>query len=90
MVYEMIAIGYGNYIAKARVIAVVTADSAPARRLIQDARDRVSLIDATGGRKTRAVIVMDSDHIILSAMKPEAITEVSDVSNDGTEGDDID
>ncbi|NLZ99710.1 MAG: DUF370 domain-containing protein [Clostridiaceae bacterium] len=90
MVYEMIAIGYGNYIAKARVIAVVTADSAPARRLIQDARDRASLIDATGGRKTRAVIVMDSDHIILSAMKPEAIVSVSDVSNDGTEGDDID
>ncbi|MGI6617327.1 MAG: extracellular matrix/biofilm biosynthesis regulator RemA family protein [Saccharofermentanales bacterium] len=90
MVYEMIAIGYGNYIAKARVIAVVTADSAPARRLIQDARDRASLIDATGGRKTRAVIVMDSDHIILSAMKPEAIVNVSDVSDDGTEGDDID
>ncbi len=89
MDYEMIAIGYGNYIAKARVIAVVTADSAPARRMIQDARDRASLIDATGGRKTRAVIVMDSDHVILSAMKPDAITAVSDCAESYTEDGDV-
>ena len=77
MAYEMIAIGYGNFIARERIIAVVTADSAPSRRLIQDARDRSSLIDATGGRKTKSVIVMDSDHIVLSALEPEAVPFVS-------------
>lgn len=73
MAYEMIPIGYGNYIAKSRLIAVVTSDSAPARRLVQDARERFALIDATGGKRTRAVLVMDSDHIVLSALEPEAL-----------------
>ncbi|MGI6157013.1 MAG: extracellular matrix/biofilm biosynthesis regulator RemA family protein [Saccharofermentanales bacterium] len=73
MAYDMIPIGYGNYVARARLIAVVTSDSAPARRLIQDARDRLALIDATGGRKTRSVLITDSDHVVLSAMAPEAI-----------------
>ncbi len=69
----MIPIGYGNYIAKSRLIAVVTSDSAPARRLVQDARERFALIDATGGKKTRAVLVMDSDHVVLSALTPDAL-----------------
>lgn len=73
MSYEMIPVGHGNFIARARLIAVVTSDSAPARRLIQDARDRFSLIDATGGRKTQSVLVMDSDHVVISAMKPESL-----------------
>ncbi len=71
MTYEMIPIGYGNYIAKARLIAVVTSDSAPARRLVQDARERSALIDATGGKRTRSVLVMDSDHVVLSAMETD-------------------
>ncbi len=73
MAYDMISVGYGNFVARARLIAVVTSDSAPARRLIQDARDRLSLIDATGGKKTQSVLVMDSDHIVISAIKPEAL-----------------
>ncbi len=73
MSYEMIPVGHGNFVARARLIAVVTSDSAPARRLIQDARDRFSLIDATGGRKTQSVLVMDSDHVVISAIKPELL-----------------
>lgn len=73
MSYQMIPIGYGNFVAKSRLIAVVTADSAPSRRLVQDARERFALIDATGGKKTRSVLIMDSDHVILSAMGPEAL-----------------
>lgn len=73
MSYEMIHVGHGNFVARARLIAVVTSDSAPARRLIQDARDRLSLIDATGGRKTQSVLVMDSDHVVISALKPESL-----------------
>ncbi len=73
MSYEMLPVGHGNFVARARLIAVVTSDSAPARRLIQDARDRFSLIDATGGRKTQSVLVMDSDHVVISAIKPELL-----------------
>lgn len=61
-------IGFGNLAAVGRLIAIVCPESSPVRRLIQEARDRGSLIDATSGRKTRSVLVMDSDHIILSAL----------------------
>jgi hypothetical protein len=61
-------IGFGNLISANRIIAVVSPDSSPVKRLVQDARDRSALIDATSGRKTRAVLVMDSDHVVLSAM----------------------
>ena len=64
-------IGYGNLVAAPRVIAVVSPESAPVRRLIADARDRATLIDATSGKKTRAVLIMDSDHIVLSALTVE-------------------
>lgn len=64
-------IGYGNLVAAPRVIAIVGPDSAPVRRLVADARDRATLIDATGGRKTRSVLVMDSDHLVLSALPVE-------------------
>jgi regulator of extracellular matrix RemA (YlzA/DUF370 family) len=73
MTYQMIPIGYGNFVAQSRLIAVVTADSAPSRRLVQDARERFALIDATGGKKTRSVLIMDSDHVVLSAMGPESL-----------------
>lgn len=69
-----LAIGFGNAVAKARLIAVVGADGAPVRRLIQDARERGSLIDATSGKKTKAVLIMDSDHIVLSSFDPETLT----------------
>lgn len=63
-----IKIGYGNLVSASRVIAVVNPDSSPVRRLIQEARDRGGLIDASSGRKVRAVLVMDSDHLVLSAL----------------------
>ena len=68
-----IRIGYGNLVSTSRIIAVVSPDSAPVKRLIQDARDRGSLIDATTGKKTRSVLVMDSDHLVLSARNVEEL-----------------
>lgn len=68
-----IKIGYGNLVSASRIIAVVSPDSAPVKRLIQESRDRGSLIDASSGRKTRSVIVMDSDHLVLSALPAEDI-----------------
>lgn len=66
-------IGYGNLVAAPRVIAIVSPDSAPVRRLVADARDRATLIDATSGKKTRAVLIMDSDHLVLSALTVEEL-----------------
>ena len=70
---RLINIGFGNMISSARLVTIVSPDSAPIKRIVQDARDRGRLIDATYGRRTRAVIVMDSDHVILSAIQPETI-----------------
>lgn len=68
-----VKIGFSNLVALSRIIAVVNPDSSPVKRLIQDARDRSVLIDATSGRKTRSVLVMDSDHLVLSALNVEEI-----------------
>lgn len=70
---KLINIGFGSMVSAARVLAVVAPDSAPIKRVIQDARDRGMLIDASYGRKTKAVVLMDTDHVILSAMGPETI-----------------
>ncbi|MBZ4669994.1 MAG: DUF370 domain-containing protein [Oscillospiraceae bacterium] len=70
---KLINIGFGNMISAARLIAIVSPESAPIKRIVQDAKDRGSLIDATYGRRTRAVIIMDSDHVILSAVQPETV-----------------
>ncbi len=70
---KLINIGFGNMISSARILAVVSPDSAPIKRMIQEAKDRGMLIDASYGRKTRSVIVMDTDHVILSAIQPEAV-----------------
>ena len=70
---KLINIGFGSMVAANRVLAVVAPDSAPIKRVIQEARDRAMLIDASYGRKTKAVILMDTDHVILSAITPEAI-----------------
>ena len=70
---RLINIGFGNMIAAARIIAIVSPDSAPVKRMIQEARDRKRVIDATQGRRTRAVIQTDSDHVVLSAIQPETI-----------------
>lgn len=70
---QLINIGYGNMVSAERVIAIVAPDSAPIKRLIQESRDKGTLIDATYGRKTRAVVIMDSDHVVLSAVSPETV-----------------
>jgi len=69
----LLNIGFGNMVAAGRLIAVVSPESAPIKRLIQDARDRGMLIDATYGRRTKSVILMDTDHVILSAIPPEDV-----------------
>ena len=70
---SLISIGFGNIVQASRVIAVLCPDSAPIKRLISDARERNKLIDASCGRKTRSVLVMDSEHIILSGLQSETI-----------------
>ncbi|MDQ0175879.1 extracellular matrix/biofilm regulator RemA [Bacillus chungangensis] len=70
---KLINIGFGNIVAANRIISIVSPESAPIKRLIQDARDQGTLIDATFGRRTRAVIIMDSEHVILSAVQPETV-----------------
>ena len=72
---KLINIGFGSLIAAHRLLAVLAPDSAPIKRVIQEARDRGMLIDASYGRKTKAVILMDTDHVILSAITPETISE---------------
>lgn len=70
---KFINIGYGNMVSAARIITIVSPDSAPIKRMIQDARESGKLVDATHGRRTRAVIIMDSDHVILSSVQPETV-----------------
>ncbi len=70
---RLINIGFGNLVAAGRIVSVVSPDSAPIKRMVQDARDKGRLIDASYGRKSRAVIFTDSDHIILSAIQPDTI-----------------
>lgn len=70
---KLINIGFGSMVAASRVLAIVAPDSAPIKRVIQEARDRGMLIDASFGHKTKAVILMDTDHVILSAIPPETI-----------------
>lgn len=72
---KLINIGFGSMVAANRVLTIVAPDSAPIKRVIQEARDRAMLIDASYGRKTKAVILMDTDHVILSAISPESIYE---------------
>lgn len=70
---KLLNVGFGNTVAADRIIAVIAPDSAPVKRLVQDARDASRLIDATAGRRTRAVLVMDDSHVVLSAIQPETI-----------------
>jgi regulator of extracellular matrix RemA (YlzA/DUF370 family) len=70
---ELLNLGYGNLVVRSRVVAIVSPQSAPMRRLREEASGRGKLIDATQGRRTRSIIVTDSDHVILSAVNPETI-----------------
>ncbi len=70
---KLLNIGFGNMVAAGRIIAVVSPDSAPVKRLVQEARDGGHLVDGTAGRRTRAVLMMDDGHVVLSAVQPETI-----------------
>ena len=71
---KLINIGFGNLVSQERLVAIVSPDSAPIKRLIQDAREKGALIDASYGRRTQAVLIMDSDHVILSGIPLETLT----------------
>ena len=72
---KLINIGFGNMVSAGRLIAIVSPDSAPIKRMVQEARDRGVLIDATYGRRTRAVLIMDNDHLVLSALQTETVAD---------------
>lgn len=70
---KLINIGFGNMVSASRLVAIVSPDSAPIKRIVQEERDKGTLIDATYGRRTRAVLMMDSGHVVLSALQPETV-----------------
>ncbi len=82
---KLVNIGYGNMVNSQRIVSVVSPDAAPIKRLVQDTRSTGKLVDATGGKKTRSVIVADSGHIILSALTAETIQSRVTSANEGTE-----
>ncbi|MBS4177178.1 extracellular matrix/biofilm regulator RemA [Lederbergia citrea] len=86
MPIKLLNIGFGNIVSANRIISIVSPESAPIKRIIQDARDRATLIDATYGRRTRAVIIMDSEHVILSAVQPETVAQRLNGKDDNEEG----
>ncbi len=70
---QLVNIGFGNIVSASRIVAIVSPESAPIKRLVQEAKDNKIVVDATYGRRTRAVLIMDSGHIILSAVQPETV-----------------
>ena len=85
---KLINIGFGNIVSGDRVVAIVSPEAAPIKRIVQDARDKGLLIDASCGRRTRAVIITDSDHVILSAIQTETIAGRAAVKDDSSEAKD--
>ena len=87
---KFVNVGFNNMVNAERVIAVISSDSAPAKRLIQDAKDQGRAVDCTSGRKTRCVVIMDSDHIILSAIQNETISgRQNGAPEDGGDGESL-
>ncbi len=84
---KLINIGFGNMVSAGRLIAIVSPESAPIKRMVQEARENGMLIDATYGRRTRAVLVMDNDHVILSAIQPETVAGRLNTKDNSQEGD---
>ena len=82
---RLINIGFGNMVSANRLVAIVSPESAPIKRIIQDAKERGTLIDATYGRRTRAVLITDSDHVVLSAVQPETVANRLNVEDDDDE-----
>lgn len=79
---KLLNIGFGNLVQAEKIIAIVSPDSAPVKRIIQESKDRFMCIDATYGRRTRSVIIMDSDHVVLSAIQPETVAGRADADDD--------
>jgi len=79
---KLINIGFGNIVATERIISIVSPESAPIKRIVQEAKDSKMAIDATYGRRTRSVIIMDSGHVVLSAIQPETIAGRADNSSE--------
>lgn len=84
---KLVNVGFGNMVAVPRLVAIVSPDSAPVRRMVQDAREASRVIDATCGRRTRAVIIIDSGHVVLSPLQPETVAGRMESRNSG-EGED--
>lgn len=82
---KLINIGFGNMVSANRLVAIVSPESAPIKRIVQDAKEHGTLIDATYGRRTRAVIITDSDHVILSAVQPETVANRLNEDHDDAE-----
>jgi regulator of extracellular matrix RemA (YlzA/DUF370 family) len=83
---RLISIGHGNILAANRIVAIISPDSAPVKRIVQEARERGTLIDATYGRRTRAVVITDSGHVVLSAVQPETLAHRYDAREAADEG----
>ena len=84
---QLVNIGFGNIVSAERIVAIVSPESAPIKRMVQEAKDNGTAIDATFGRKTRAVLIMDSDHIVLSAVQAETVADRIDKErNDNYDG----
>lgn len=86
---KLVNVGFGSLVSAGRLIAVVGPDSAPIKRMIQEAREAGNLIDATYGRKTKAVLIMDSDHVVLSALQPESVAARMSGKDTGTDEEEI-
>jgi len=86
---KLVNIGFGNMISSAKIVAIVSPESAPIKRIIQEARDEGRLIDATYGRRTRAVIITDSEHVVLSAVQPETVANRLNNMDDAEEDEEI-
>ena len=84
---QLVNIGFGNMVSAERMIALVSPESAPNKRIVQDSKEKGALIDATCGRKTRTVIIMDSDHVVLSALQPETVANRFNNKAEAEDGD---
>ncbi len=90
MAIKLINIGFGNIVSASRIIAIISPESAPVKRVISESRERGMLVDATYGRRTRAVIIADSGHIILSAVQPETVKHRLQAKDTQVENEDTD
>ena len=87
---KLVNIGFGSAVAASRILAVVSPESAPIKRVVQEARDRGMLIDASYGRRTKAVLLMDTDHVILSSIAPQTLTVLKDADFTAEEEPEVD